>query len=108
TPRRGIGAQTLEALGTYAGERHISMFEAVFEMPLVTRLKPQQLTALTTFCNFVNRIAHRAEREPAGEVLTDLLTAIDYQAFLFDTLETKDAENRWENIQKFVAWLAGK
>ncbi|MES2355746.1 MAG: UvrD-helicase domain-containing protein [Pseudomonadota bacterium] len=108
TPRRGIGAQTLEALGAYAGERQISMFEAVFEAPMVNRLKPQPLTALTTFCNFINRIADRAEREPAGEVLTDLLTAIEYQAFVFDTLETKDAERRWENIQKFVAWLGKK
>jgi len=108
TPRRGIGAQTLEALGAYAGERHISMFEAVYEIPMVNRLKPAQLTALTTFCDFINRIAHRAEREPAGEVLNDLLSAIDYQAFLFDTLETKDAENRWDNIQKFVTWLSGK
>jgi ATP-dependent DNA helicase Rep len=108
TPRRGIGAQTLETLGAYAGERHVSMFAAVFETPLATRLKSQQLTALTTFCNFVNRIAYRAEGETAGVVLTDLLAAIDYQVFLFDTLETRDAENRWENIQKFVTWLSGK
>ncbi|HVK55906.1 MAG TPA: UvrD-helicase domain-containing protein [Burkholderiales bacterium] len=108
TPRRGIGAQTLETLGSYAGERNVSMFTAVFETPMVSRLKPQPLAALTTFCNFVNRIADRAEREPAGVVLADLLAAIDYQLFLFDTLETRDAEGRWDNVQKFVAWLSGK
>jgi hypothetical protein len=31
TPRRGIGGTTLEALGAYAGERHSSLFAAVFE-----------------------------------------------------------------------------
>ena len=30
TPKRGIGAATLQVLGTYAGERHISLFEAAF------------------------------------------------------------------------------
>lgn len=108
TPRRGIGAQSLEALGTYAGERHVSMFEAVFETPLISRIKAQPLEALTVFCNFINRMAYRAEREAAGEVLKDLLVAIEYEAFLFDTLETKDAQNRWDNIQKFIDWLASK
>jgi ATP-dependent DNA helicase Rep (EC 3.6.1.-) len=31
TPRRGIGAATIEALGAYAGHRHSSLFTAVFE-----------------------------------------------------------------------------
>src|SRR6185369_9533542 len=69
TPRRGIGAQTLETLGAYAGERHVSMFEAVFETPLISRVKAQPLEGLITFCNFINRMTYRAEREPAGEVL---------------------------------------
>ena len=108
TPRRGIGPQTLETLGGYAGERQVSMFEAVYEVALAARLKPQQLTPLQTFCDFVNRMAERADGEPAGAVLADLLKAIDYQLYLTDSLETRDAENRWENVQKFVGWLSSK
>jgi ATP-dependent DNA helicase Rep len=109
TPRRGIGPQTLEALGAYAGERQMSMFAAVYELGLAARLKPQQLAPLQAFCDFVNRIGHRAEQgEPAKDVLSDLLSAIDYRSFLFDSLDTRDAETRWDNVQKFTAWLADK
>ena len=108
TPKRGIGTHTLETLGTYAGERHVGMFEAVFEVPFSARVKPQQLAPLTTFGDFINRMAWRAEREPAGQVLADLLAAIDYQAHLFDSLDTREAETRWDNVQKFVGWLGTK
>lgn len=108
TPRRGVGAQTLETLGTYAGERKISMFTAVYEVGLTERLKTQSLTVLQTFCDFINRMAERADGEPAGPVLADLLKGIDYQPYLSDTLETRDAEKRWENVQKFVGWLTDK
>jgi len=108
TPRRGIGPQTLEVLGAYAGERKIGMFEAAYEFSLAARLKPQQLAPLQTFCDFISRTAERADGEPAGAVLTDLLKAIDYQPHLFDNLETRDAENRWDNVQKFTGWLAAK
>ncbi|MFP5349251.1 MAG: UvrD-helicase domain-containing protein [Gammaproteobacteria bacterium] len=108
TPRRGIGPQTLETLGAYAGERKIGMFEAVYEFSLGQRLKPQQLAPLQTFCDFINRMSERADGEPAGTVLNDLLKAIDYEPYLFDSLETRDAEDRWENVQKFTSWLAKK
>jgi ATP-dependent DNA helicase Rep len=108
TPRRGIGPQTLEALGGHAGERKMSMFETVYEIDYSDRVKPQQQAALREFCDFINRMAERADGEPAGAVLNDLLKAIDYQPHLFDSLETRDAEHRWENVQKFAGWLSDK
>ena len=108
TPKRGIGAQTLETLGNYAGEKHVSMCQALFEVPLASRFKAAPLAALTLFGDFINRMTWRAEQEPAGQVLADLLTAIDYEAYLFDSLEIRDAEARWANLQKFVAWLSAK
>ena len=108
TPRRGIGAQTLETLGAYAGDRKINMFEAVFELGLAQRLKPAQLAPLRTFCDFINRMAERADGESAESVLKDLVKAIDYRSYLADNFETRDAENRWDNVQKFVGWLSGK
>jgi ATP-dependent DNA helicase Rep len=108
TPRRGIGAQTLESLGAYAGERKISMFEAAFELGIEQRLKPAQLAPLRTFCDFINRTAERSDSDPAETVLNDLIKAIDYQSYLADSFATRDAESRWDNVQKFVAWLSGK
>ncbi|MCH2220368.1 MAG: UvrD-helicase domain-containing protein, partial [Dechloromonas sp.] len=38
TPKRGIGAATLQVLGTYAGERHVSLFAAAFEEGFAQRI----------------------------------------------------------------------
>ena len=79
TPKRGIGNATLERLAAHAASRHVSLFEAAFEPALAEQLNPRQLEDLLTFCNFINRMQTRAEKEPAAEVMDDLLAAIDYE-----------------------------
>ena len=105
TPRRGVGTATLEALGTYAGKRRVSLFEAACEAAFTTQLPARQREPLTEFTAFVNRIQWRAEREPAGRVLDDLTAAIDYKAWLFDASDERAAQKRWQNVLDFNAWL---
>lgn len=108
TPRRGIGAATLEALGRYAGQRQVSLFEATFEEGAEQHVPARQLEAVREFGQFINRLEYRAPREAAGEVIEDLVRAIQYEAFLFDTLEPHEAESRWSNVRDFVEWLKKK
>ena len=105
TPKRGVGASTLAALGNYAGERHVSMFEAMFEAGVQQRIAPRQLEPLREFGAFVNRIAGRAAKEPAAPVLDDLLAAIDYRSHLFASADDKVAATRWQNVVDFVDWM---
>ena len=108
TPKRGIGAATLEKLGDHAGQRHVSLFAAVFEEALHTQLGARQLEPLQAFCAFIERIAERAEKEPAGRLLEELLAAIGYEAWLFDSEEERAAIAKWRNVRDFVEWLAKK
>ena len=105
TPKRGIGNATLEALGRYSGQRHQSMFAAMFETGIETQLAARQLEPLRAFGAFMNRIAHRAAHEPAAQVLDDLMEAIGYRAWLYDTLDDKAAAARWQNVCDFVDWM---
>jgi len=108
TPKRGIGNTTLEKLAAHAGSRHISLFEAAFEPALAGQLQARQHEDLITFCNFINRMQARAEKEPCNEVLHDLLNAIDYEAWLFDSFDPRQAESKWKNVQDFVGWMNRK
>jgi ATP-dependent DNA helicase Rep len=108
TPKRGIGGTTLEALGRAAGRRHQSLFAAIFAPGIDTELTVKPLAAVREFGNFINRMAARAAREPAGQVLGDLLRAIGYESWLFETLEAKEAETKWSNVRDYVDWLAAK
>ncbi len=107
-PRRGVGATTLEALGSYAGRRHVSLFAACFEEGVVQHLKPHQLELVQAFAGFINRMQYRAPREPAAQLLEDLLAAIRYEAWLFEHLDPREAESKWNNVRDFVGWLGRK
>jgi ATP-dependent DNA helicase Rep len=108
TPKRGVGGATLEALGQYAGERHISLFAAAFEEGFAHRVTGRQLEPLLEFCEFINRMEWRATREPAQQVIPDLLQAIAYETWLYDHEEPRAAESKWGNVQEFTNWLMKK
>jgi ATP-dependent DNA helicase Rep len=108
TPKRGIGGTTLEALGRAAGRRHLSLFAGAHAPGVEADVNPKQLAAVKEFCDFINRMEWRAAREPAGQVLTDLLRAIGYESWLFETLDPPAAETRWSNVRDFVGWLTQK
>ncbi len=104
-PKRGVGTATLEALGNYATQRDVSLFEAACESAFGMRVAARQLEPLEQFTAFVNRLQDRAAREPAGRVLEDLLSAIDYRAHLFDAADERGAQKRWQNVLDFTAWI---
>jgi ATP-dependent DNA helicase Rep len=106
SPKRGVGAQTLQTLGTYAGERQVSMLAAVFEQGIEGRLAPRQLEPLRTFGHYLNRIGMRAGREPAGALLEEIVKAIGYHEHLLQTFDERQATSRWQSVTDFVAWIA--
>ncbi len=108
TPRRGIGPATLERLGAYAAQRHLSLFAAMYEEAASAHLTPKQLEPLIAFGDFINRMAWRAEREPAARLLEELLAAIQYEAWLYDNEDERSARVKWGNVRDFVDWLGKK
>jgi ATP-dependent DNA helicase Rep len=108
TPKRGIGNTTLERLGSYAGARHISLFEAAFELQIQQELPARQYEELMLFCNFINRIQDRADKDPCAELLDELLRAINYETWLYDSHDPRQAESKWKNVEDFTGWLKRK
>jgi ATP-dependent DNA helicase Rep len=108
TPKKGIGNTTLERLGEFASLHKVSLFAAAFEGDFQREVGGRQLDDLLNFCQFINRLQDRATKDPANEVLNDLLTAIQYEAFLYDSEEPRQAESKWKNVLEFVTWLGKK
>ena len=115
TPKRGVGQSTLEALGAYAGQWQCSLFEAVFKGGLEAKLADRQLTPLREFCDFINRLEARASRvgaaasgENAAAVLDDMMKEINYEAYLYDTFDDRQAQSKWQNVLDFTTWLKEK
>lgn len=108
TPKKGIGNTTLERLGEYASAHKISLFAAAFEGDFQSEIGHKQLDDLLNFCTYIQKVQVRAVRDPAGEVLNDLLTTIQYEAFLYDSDEPRAAEAKWSNVMDFIGWLTKK
>lgn len=108
TPRRGVGAATLEVLGAYAGKRQVSLFAAACESAFAAQVQSRQFEPLEGFTRFINRMEWRAAREPAGQVLDDLIQAMGYEAWLFDSQEERSAQAKWQNVLDFVQWLKAR
>jgi ATP-dependent DNA helicase Rep len=105
-PRRELGPVTLEKLGAFAGQHHISLFGACFEAGLREQMPERNAEKLREFGVWVSKTAERAESEPAAVVVKAMLEDIGYEGWLKDSAkDLPTAERKWENVLEFVAWL---
>ncbi|HSW16484.1 MAG TPA: UvrD-helicase domain-containing protein [Ramlibacter sp.] len=111
TPKRGIGHQTLGALGTFASQYKLSLFAALFSSSLSAALPARALGSLHEFGRYVNDLEFRARHtvgaEDAGKFLLEWLKDIDYEKHLYDSEDSeKLAATRWTNVLEFCDWMA--
>jgi ATP-dependent DNA helicase Rep len=111
TPKRGIGHQTLQSLGTFASQYKLSLFEALFSSSLGAVLPQRAVGSLHEFGRYVNDLEFRARHtlgaEDARAFLGEWLKDIDYEKHLYDGEENeKVAAARWTNVMDFCDWMA--
>ncbi|MGZ4958558.1 MAG: DNA helicase Rep [Methylomonas sp.] len=106
TPRREIGPTTLEKLGAYANERHISLFDACSEFGLQQRISEKSVQRLGKFRELINTTAREVESGDTFKVIHRLLEQINYQQWLQENSKTPAAaERRMKNVLELVEWL---
>ncbi|WP_409500326.1 DNA helicase Rep [Mannheimia glucosida] len=106
TPKREIGAATLEKLGILANEKQVSLFEAIFDFELMQRLTPKPYQALQDFARWIVEIADQADRSDPIEAVKDLLAKIQYEAYLYEmAANPKVAEMQSRNVQTLFEWV---
>ena len=111
TPKRGIGHQTLQQLGTFASRYKVSLFEALFSSSLPSVLNARAVGSLHEFGRYVNDLEYRARHtegaEDAMAFLMDWLKEIGYEKHLYDSEDNeKLAASRWTNVTDFCDWMA--
>ena len=112
-PKRGIGHQSLQQLGVFAGQYRRSLFESLFAPSLGAALNARAVGSLHEFGRYVNDLAFRARHtqgcEAARSFLTDWLQEIGYEQHLHDGEDSaKLAAARWTNVLEFCDWMAAR
>ncbi|PHS69319.1 MAG: DNA helicase Rep [Methylophaga sp.] len=106
TPRRGIGASTLQVLGNYAQQRETSLFGACFELGLAEQLSTTAMARIERFSCWLVDIADRASRGELMEAIRDMIEEIDYQGWLEEvTADPSQATRRMENVEELLTWI---
>jgi len=112
-PRRGIGHQTLQQLGTFASRYRVSLFEALFASSLGSALPPKTIGGLHEFGRQVNDLTFRARHTEGAEAARAFLLAwlkdIDYEKYLYDAEDSAAlAAARWTNVLDFCDWMSAR
>lgn len=106
TPRREIGPGTLEKLGAYANERHISLFAACYEFGLTQKLAEKAVYRLKKFCDWVVDTADRIRRGDSFAVIDEFIRQIGYEQWLQENSKTEaQAERKIRNVRELIEWL---
>ncbi|WP_456416864.1 DNA helicase Rep [Thiolapillus sp.] len=105
-PRRQIGPGTLEQLSSYASSRKLPLFDAINEMGLAERLKPNALGRLRKFSGWISQLSRLAHEGHPLRTVRQLLEEMDYEAWLHQTSSNdKAAQRRMENVEELLDWL---
>ena len=106
TPRREIGPSTLEKLGAYANERHISLFKACTEMGLTQSLSEAAIARLQRFCAWVLKTAQEMQLGDTFAVMQAFIQQINYHQWIQENSNNQQAaERKIKNVDELIEWL---
>jgi len=106
TPRREIGPTSLEKLGAYANERHISLFAACNELGLMQKLSGKALERLQKFTGWVVDTTDRLRRGDTFAVIEQVIDQIGYEQWLRENSTSREsAERKMKNVNELIEWL---
>ena len=107
TPKREIGTATLEKLGSLAQEKHVSLFEAIFDFELIQRVTPKAYDALQKFARWIVELNDEIQRSEPERALRSMLTSLHYEEYLYEyATSPKAAEMQSKNVATLFDWVA--
>lgn len=105
TPKRSIGASTLEKLGNYANERHISLFAASQEMGFAQRVSSKAVARVQNFIYWIKDLMQASNEVAPHELVDRIVTELAYEDWLLNTsASAKQAEQRMANVTEIIEW----
>ncbi|AEW76536.1 DNA helicase Rep [Aggregatibacter actinomycetemcomitans] len=108
TPKREIGTATLEKLGSLAQEKHISLFEAIFDFELLQRVTPKAYDALQKFARWTVELNDEIQRSEPERAVRSMLSSLHYEEYLYEyATSPKAAEMQSKNVAMLFDWVAG-
>ncbi|WP_223702102.1 DNA helicase PcrA [Sutcliffiella deserti] len=101
TPKRGIGATTLDKISNYAAQHDISLFIALAEIDLIG-VSGRATAALKEFRSLIDNYVQMQEYLSVTELVEEVLEKSGYREML-KADKTIESQSRLENIDEFLS-----
>lgn len=106
TPRREIGAATLEKLVNYANQRGESLIRACQELGLEQTLSGAGLNRVREFGAWIEHLSQKAQQEDPIASVRQMVREMEYQDWLLQTSSGPPmAEKRMANVETLITSL---
>ena len=100
TPRREIGAATLEKLVNYANQRGESLIRSCQEIGLEQFISGAALTRVKEFGGWIEHLSQKSQREDPIASVRQMVRDMEYQDWLLQTSSGPPmAEKRMANVE---------
>ena len=100
TPKREIGPSTLEKLGNYANQHHVSLYQSCQEAALGEDLAPQYVQKLRRFTDWMDNVSRQLQTsDDPMQVVREMIADSDYENWLMQhSSSPAQAEKRIANV----------
>ncbi len=105
TPKRGIGATSLQRLQAHAATVGQTLWQTLRDADQVPGLSPAAVNGLLAFARVIEGLQATLGGRPVAEVVRSVLQETGYEAALA-AQKTLEAEGRLENIEEFTGVAA--
>ncbi|MHB8256489.1 MAG: UvrD-helicase domain-containing protein [Acidiferrobacterales bacterium] len=106
TPRREIGAATLEGLSQHAARQGLGLTDAALDDGLAGQLNARQLAALRRFATWIADLSARSPEADPAALAKEVIDEVQYAAWLEETSDSPAAaQKRMENVTDLLDWL---
>lgn len=106
TPRRKIGASTLEGLGTYATKHDIGMYQACDEQGIEQHMTEAGVKRLRGFTHWFDSVRKRCQDDEPIAAIREMIADMDYEAWIHqNSASSTTAEKRMANVNILIDQL---
>lgn len=107
TPRRSIGASTLENLAAYSRQRNTSLFKACSEIGLQSKLGRSALLRLQRFSDWVRERNNQSISASPVDMTNIIISDTGLDDWVRETSKSPEmAARKLENMDELVSWIS--
>ena len=106
SPKREIGATTLQKLGQMAQSRHSSLLDATRSNGVLRQLTPRPAAALASFANLLDELRSASLHESAADLVERILQRTGYAAqIVANTPDAGVRDRKLGNLKELADWF---